>query len=624
MWGALVGGFLLGGSSAWKAHVVQQSLGETEAETSKMIDDLIQFGEIEEAVGYAATASVRALASGATAHREEGDAAMNRARVLVGRYGGWQDDLSEEMTGPPVAPALDALGQALRASYKAGPPGSAEDIAERLDALPDTTAEFRRVVGRHRVKLQAHVANNRATATQLRRVQQRLFVASFAIGALLTVVYSGLMLRGILGPVRRLTEGARRLAAGDWEHRLRITSGDEFEEAGAVFDSMAHKLGEAYRNLEVEVELRTAALRRQLEAQTTLLELSADLSSAVDMSGSLDRVAQAIGTAVRCSFARVALIPSEHPVPVIRAAWPMRRLDWEPGLGMVLTRDIAPTVHAALEARRPILIDGAPEDESARTERALLLTAHSHTGLVLPLHHAGRALGAIILGEERTPDRDRFDHDRTVLAQTITNQVAIAVASTQNWLELQETLLGSVTAMGSAIDAKSHWTRGHSERVMQISVVLGHRFGLDEDDLHTLRVGALLHDIGKIGVAGRLLDKPGRLEADERLEVERHPAIGESILTPVRPLARVLPILRNHHERWDGKGYPDSLAGESIPLFARICAVADAWDAMTSDRPYRAAMDRTRAIEEVRRGGGIQLDPQLAALLCDLVDRGDV
>ena len=168
---------------------------------------------------------------------------------------------------------------------------------------------------------------------------------------------------------------------------------------------------------------------------------------------------------------------------------------------------------------------------------------------------------------------------------------------------------GAVRAFSSALDAKDPYTRGHSDRVSQIAVRLAEHLGVEDGDLRILRLGGLLHDIGKIGVDDKVLRKTGRLSEEEYEHVKRHPVMGEEILRGVPQLSAILPVVRHHHECWDGSGYPDGLEGEETPSLARIAAVADAIDAMGSDRPYRRGMPAERVESILREGAGSQWDP---------------
>jgi putative nucleotidyltransferase with HDIG domain len=176
-----------------------------------------------------------------------------------------------------------------------------------------------------------------------------------------------------------------------------------------------------------------------------------------------------------------------------------------------------------------------------------------------------------------------------------------------------EFLAQMVRALTSAIDAKDPYTCGHSDRVARVSVRLAQEMGCDVKTLNRLYLGGLLHDIGKIGIDDQVLRKPGRLTPAEFEHIKLHPELGYNILRDVKQLEEVLPIVLHHHESWDGKGYPHGLAGEGIPQLARICAVADAFDAMSSDRPYREGMPDEKVDAIFRDGAGKQWDADVVA-----------
>jgi putative nucleotidyltransferase with HDIG domain len=175
--------------------------------------------------------------------------------------------------------------------------------------------------------------------------------------------------------------------------------------------------------------------------------------------------------------------------------------------------------------------------------------------------------------------------------------------------ESRAAYLGAIRALAAALDARDPYTAGHSERVSMLSVLMGREMKLSDVDLEVLRLGALLHDIGKIGLPDDVLRKPGALTAEEFEQIKRHPALGAHILRQVPFLAPHIPIVELHHERPDGNGYPLGLQGGEIPLAARIVHVADAFDAMTSARAYRRARGRAVALEELQGYSGTQFDP---------------
>lgn len=167
---------------------------------------------------------------------------------------------------------------------------------------------------------------------------------------------------------------------------------------------------------------------------------------------------------------------------------------------------------------------------------------------------------------------------------------------------LQDSYLSSVRALSGALEARDHYTNDHSESVTGMVLEVGRKLGMGEPELSALRYAALFHDIGKIGIPDRILNKPGPLTREEWIMMERHTLIGEQILAPLDFMCPALPIVRHEHERWDGMGYPDGLAGETIPLGARIILVCDAFHAITSDRPYRDALGPEEAADRLRAG----------------------
>jgi putative nucleotidyltransferase with HDIG domain len=172
--------------------------------------------------------------------------------------------------------------------------------------------------------------------------------------------------------------------------------------------------------------------------------------------------------------------------------------------------------------------------------------------------------------------------------------------------------------LSRAIEARDPYTRGHSTRVTAIAEAIARRLGWDEERLELLQLGGPLHDVGKLGVSEEVLAKPGRLDDAELAQIREHPKLGARILLRVAALRGALPYVLYHHERWDGGGYPTGRVGERIPLEARVLAVADAFDAMTSDRPYRPALDRDEAVAEVARCAGTQFDPEVVRVFLEL------
>src|SRR5438552_3633645 len=184
--------------------------------------------------------------------------------------------------------------------------------------------------------------------------------------------------------------------------------------------------------------------------------------------------------------------------------------------------------------------------------------------------------------------------------------------------------INSVRMLAAAIDAKDPYTRGHSERVGRYSIAIGKNLALPERDMRNLRISALLHDVGKIGIDDRILRKPGALNDDEFEVMKQHPAKGAAIMSGVAQLIDIIPGMKYHHEKWSGGGYPDGLQGEQIPMQARIVAIADTFDAMTTNRPYQKAMELAYVVEKIKSFAGTRFDPRVVDAFVQAVKRGDI
>ena len=187
---------------------------------------------------------------------------------------------------------------------------------------------------------------------------------------------------------------------------------------------------------------------------------------------------------------------------------------------------------------------------------------------------------------------------------------------------LQETYLATMKSLAQVIEAKDETTRGHLERAQAYGLALARRIDPSLVETPTLGYGFFLHDIGKVGIPEHILCKEGPLDGHEWRVMRTHPVIGAQIVAPISFLSDAVDLIRHHHERFDGSGYPDGLRGDAIPLGARIFSVVDSFDAMTSDRPYRGSMEVERALSEVRRGAGTQFDPEVVRSFVQMLDEG--
>jgi putative nucleotidyltransferase with HDIG domain len=273
---------------------------------------------------------------------------------------------------------------------------------------------------------------------------------------------------------------------------------------------------------------------------------------------------------------------------------------------------------ATLEGRDPVVLD---PDKDARFTEAIGCGSSAIACLVAG---DGGPIGVIFAGNKQGPDETASSIE-TKLLGAAAEHVSVFLRNASMYEHLDAMFLGTVQAMVSAIDAKDQYTRGHSQRVSWLASELASACGLSDTEVRRVRLAGLVHDVGKIGVPEAVLAKAGRLDEAEFSWIKRHPEIGARILRDIPQMDEIIPAVLHHHERWDGKGYPAGLSKGEIPHIARFVALADAFDAMSSDRTYRAARGRKLVMNEIRGCSGSQFDPDLVgpflALNLDGYDR---
>jgi len=399
------------------------------------------------------------------------------------------------------------------------------------------------------------------------------FKATFPLVVLMALwvvlLLSIIQIRRSLVPLEKLQEGTRRIAMRDFDNRVTVTSKDEFEELATSFNAMAGLLG------------------RQFNALTTISEIDRAVLSALDTEKIVDTVLARLPDVLPCDFASVTLIDPAEPA-MFRTYIPSARREdrwWR--------MPISPEDMQNLRNHREsVVID---RGGNLPTFLGPLKRFGVSSILLLPIFLEQELSGSINIGYRNSPE---YSHDDLAQARQLIEKL-----NQLNW--------GTLTALARAIDAKSAWTSGHSERVTKLALDVARVMGYAGKDLERMHRGGLLHDIGKIGTPATVLDKPGKLDAEELRIMRDHVRVGEHILKPIPGFAEIMPIVSQHHEWFNGSGYPEGLVGEAISLDARIFAVADCFDALASDRPYRAGLPRKRVTEMIKQGSGTQYDPKV-------------
>ena len=330
------------------------------------------------------------------------------------------------------------------------------------------------------------------------------------------------------------------------------------------------------------VALENASLyesaRRQAERATSLLEFSRQLSSAEGMDAVCDRIVELSAKILGSPRASVWWQDTVGGEIRVRASYGYSELDRE------------------RLAREPFACELADEPFVA------------HDAAIAPLVLDGGRLGAIAVA---LPDGVEFGDGRLRLLAGIAHQSKLALTNAGNFDTLERTFLETVEALANALEANDEYTSSHARWITDLALKVGQELGLAGASLKRLELGALFHDIGKIGIPETILAKPGPLTPEERVIVETHPELGEKIIAPIDRLEEVRPIVRHCHERYDGAGYPDGLAGDDIPIESRIILVCDAYHAMTTDRPYRKRLPVDEALRRLQEAAGTQFDPSV-------------
>ena len=313
-----------------------------------------------------------------------------------------------------------------------------------------------------------------------------------------------------------------------------------------------------------------------------------------------------------------------HPVPsvaldVLGAVSPVAGAGW----GLLIERPTKEAYAPVRVAQQRTLVVSAFAALVALAlgfvlSRRLIVPLQSLTGVSSAIAEGNFAVRADVKGtDELARLASNFNHMSGSIEALVRR---LKQALRQN----QELFLETIRTLAAAIDAKDPYTRGHSERVSSYSMAIARHLGLTQDEVFRVRTAAILHDVGKLGIRDGILNKPGGLTDEEYAVMRQHTAIGAQIMEPIRMLKDIIPGIRNHHEAWDGTGYPDRLAGDQVPLVARIIGVADTFDAMTTNRPYQEAKTLDFVLARMRAMSGNKFDPKVVDALLAAVAAGDV
>ena len=497
-----------------------------------------------------------------------------------------------QRTGTPASVYVDGR---LAASSVVG--------AARLDQL--STAEGQRSVGDRTTYFSSlRDAQGRRVATIAVGVRVGAFSAirasmrttstlALALALAAALAAALFLARRVIRPLRSLSSAAEAISGGELRQRLPVSGEDEVAVLARSFNCMSERIADTVAELAEQIQALSRAL-------ADLSLVGETLAQSPDATTELEVVAQRVRMMTRSDFCGIHLLEEAQLREGVYAG----------------------TVNGSMMAVEELVrwtneVDMVATTETlAHDERLSPLAARGATGIssvmVVPVVHQGRAVGAISVGRARLLE---YSPSTAALLCTVASQVATALRHAQTYKELEASYRQTVVALAAALEAKDSYTADHADTIARLAMAVGRELSLSEPELRRVEYAALLHDVGKIAVSPVILDKPGPLSSEERSIVNQHTLIGEQIVQRIDYLRPLAPLVRAAHERWDGRGYPDRISGDVIPLESRIAFVCDAMHAMTSDRPYRARLSDEEALKELAANAGSQFDPAVVAAL---------
>jgi len=428
-----------------------------------------------------------------------------------------------------------------------------------------------------------------AAFTAIRSSMHTTMALALILALAAAVLAAILVAHTVTRPLKELSTAAEAIAGGEMRQHIEVKGNDEVAVMARAFNSMSERVAQTVDELSDQIQ----DLSRDLAHLSFVGET---LAQGHQVPAELATVADRVREMTHSGFCGLHLRAGEVLKDGIYAG------------------DVNGSMLAVEELARWVMVEGEPVTTAdlAHDRHISALARRSATGvasvMAVPVVHQGRPVGAISVGSS---GHLGYTRETAAVLSTVASQVASALRHAETFNELERSYLQTVTALTAAIEANDQYTADHGDSIAKLALLVGRRLGLSAGDLRRLEYAALLHDVGKIGVPRHVLDKPGPLSPEEYALVMQHTVIGERIVSHIDYLQSLAPIIRAAHERWDGSGYPDGLAGDDIPLEARIVFVCDAYHAMTSDRPYCRRLSNEDARAELHYNAGTQFDPSV-------------
>lgn len=357
-------------------------------------------------------------------------------------------------------------------------------------------------------------------------------------------------------------------------------------------------------------------MKRRAQHLEHLIEINRHLSTSLQLDDVLQSVMTTAVELLHCESGSLLLVDPETDELIFKvvvgvASKRLQGTRLPPGVGVV---------GSVIKEGKPLIVNNAQTDPRHYKAIDDQMALQTSTLMAVPLVTKARILG--VLEVLNKTDKTPFNDDDCAALTALAIQSGIALENAQLYSDLKQAFTDTVSIIANAVEARDPYTAGHTDRVTAIALEMARELNWSREQIENLQIGALLHDIGKIGIADTILRKPDSLTPDEYTEMQQHPVVGAQMLEGVSALRPVLPYILYHQERYDGKGYPFGLAGNAIPIEGRLLTVADTFDAMTSNRPYRQALTDEQALDEIARHRGTQFDPEMVDALIGAYTHG--
>ncbi|MBS3910195.1 MAG: HD domain-containing protein [Actinobacteria bacterium] len=439
-------------------------------------------------------------------------------------------------------------------------------------------------------------------------------ICATALFALISMILGMIIAANTRNSLNSLTGAATQLAEGNLTIVIDKPADGHLDELADVLEYIRDQLKSSYGAIQEYID--------ELQSRVKELSLLNDIDGAILAGSSLDTLLDLASERIcgllggDCSL--VALVDKKTGSMTIKSAYGFTD-DEKHGL-LIRMRDkiINCDLCLSLIAGKVTVVENLYQSHLSEDAKSVCSCFGAKAMLAAPLTVDGKPIGSIVVWYKQTRSFDESILDRFKL---FTDQTAVAIKSASLVDGMRGLTVEIMRALAMAIDARDSYTANHSDRVSRFAVTLAQELGLGEDDVRIIEYAGLLHDIGKIGIAENILNKTSSLTSDEMSAMKTHSVISADIIRPIEFLADVVPIVRHHHEWFNGKGYPSGLAGEEIPFGARILAIADALEAITSDRPYSKSLTLREGLTRLNAGANVQFDPEMVVAMSRVIER---